>query len=101
MNFGKRTTCPDVLWTSGTVLKKKDVRNPLVIFNFSQVHFNCFTGSGHGSNIEKSFVLQKAIELKPGLNNISLLGATVGFPVITQLKSFYCLGAFFSFTSHT
>ncbi|XP_030524028.2 beta-galactosidase 13-like [Rhodamnia argentea] len=39
-----------------------------------------YIGSGHGSNIEKSFVLQKAIELKPGLNNISLLGATVGFP---------------------
>lgn len=48
------------------------------------MHFNCFIGSGHGSNIEKSFVLQKPIELKPGLNNISLLGATVGFPVIMQ-----------------
>ncbi|CAH9100904.1 unnamed protein product [Cuscuta europaea] len=39
-----------------------------------------FAGFGHGSNIEKSFVLQKPINLKPGINHISLLGQTVGLP---------------------
>ncbi|XP_057500684.1 beta-galactosidase 13-like [Actinidia eriantha] len=39
-----------------------------------------YIGFGHGSNIEKSFVFQKPINLKPGVNHISLLGMTVGFP---------------------
>ncbi|XP_056169560.1 beta-galactosidase 11-like [Syzygium oleosum] len=39
-----------------------------------------FVGSSHGSHIDKSFVLQKPIVLKPGVNHISLLGSTVGFP---------------------
>ncbi|KAK9285037.1 hypothetical protein L1049_024221 [Liquidambar formosana] len=39
-----------------------------------------YVGSGHGSNVEKSFVFQKPITLKTGINQISLLGMTVGFP---------------------
>lgn len=39
-----------------------------------------YVGSGHGNNIEKSFVFQKPITLKTGTNHISLLGLTVGFP---------------------
>ncbi|CAK9144920.1 unnamed protein product [Ilex paraguariensis] len=39
-----------------------------------------YIGLGHGNNIEKSFVFQKPINLKPGDNHISLLGMTVGFP---------------------
>ncbi|PSS29520.1 Beta-galactosidase [Actinidia chinensis var. chinensis] len=39
-----------------------------------------YIGFGHGSHIEKSFVFQKPINLKPGVNHISLLGMTVGFP---------------------
>ncbi|KAF8410413.1 hypothetical protein HHK36_002942 [Tetracentron sinense] len=39
-----------------------------------------YIGSGHGTNIEKSFVFRKAIPLKTGTNHISLLGMTVGFP---------------------
>ncbi|KAF8033180.1 hypothetical protein BT93_D1935 [Corymbia citriodora subsp. variegata] len=39
-----------------------------------------FIGSAHGSHIEKSFILQKPIDLKPGVNHITLLGSTVGFP---------------------
>ncbi|KAI8533177.1 hypothetical protein RHMOL_Rhmol11G0276800 [Rhododendron molle] len=39
-----------------------------------------YIGFGHGSNIEKSFVFQKPINLKPGVNHISLLGMTVGLP---------------------
>lgn len=41
-------------------------------------------GSAHGSNIAKSFVLQKPMPLTTGVNNISLLGATFGFPVINN-----------------
>ncbi|XP_037495535.1 beta-galactosidase 14, partial [Jatropha curcas] len=37
-------------------------------------------GSAHGSQIEKSFVLQSPVELKPGVNTLSLLGVLVGLP---------------------
>ncbi|KAM3344125.1 beta-galactosidase 13 isoform X1 [Capsicum galapagoense] len=39
-----------------------------------------FIGFGHGNNIEKSFVFQKPISLKPGTNTITILAETVGFP---------------------
>ncbi|CAI0557506.1 unnamed protein product [Linum tenue] len=39
-----------------------------------------FVGSAHGSQIDKSFVLQKSVELKPGINYISLLGTLIGLP---------------------
>ncbi|XP_009605185.1 beta-galactosidase 13 [Nicotiana tabacum] len=39
-----------------------------------------FVGFGHGNNIEKSFVFQKPVILKPGTNTISILAETVGFP---------------------
>ncbi|XP_057966485.1 beta-galactosidase 11-like [Malania oleifera] len=39
-----------------------------------------FVGCGHGNNIEKSFVLQKPVNLRPGTNHIALLAMTVGFP---------------------
>ncbi|RAL48448.1 hypothetical protein DM860_005872 [Cuscuta australis] len=39
-----------------------------------------YVGFHHGSNIEKSFVLQKPVSLRPGINHISLLGETVGLP---------------------
>jgi len=39
-----------------------------------------YIGFGHGNNIEKSFVFQKPMSLKPGVNHISILAMTVGFP---------------------
>ncbi|KAJ4714153.1 Beta-galactosidase [Melia azedarach] len=39
-----------------------------------------YIGTGHGTNIEKSFVFQKPITLNPGINQISLLSATIGLP---------------------
>ncbi|KAF8020558.1 hypothetical protein BT93_G1094 [Corymbia citriodora subsp. variegata] len=39
-----------------------------------------YIGMAHGSHVEKSFVLQKAVNLKPGTNHISLLSMTVGLP---------------------
>ncbi|KAL1316021.1 hypothetical protein AAHE18_15G034600 [Arachis hypogaea] len=39
-----------------------------------------YIGSGHGTLIRKNFVFKKPISLKPGINYISILGATVGFP---------------------
>ncbi|KAG1359433.1 putative beta-galactosidase 7-like [Cocos nucifera] len=39
-----------------------------------------FRGSGHGAKLAKSFVFQKPMELKQGLNHISILGLTIGFP---------------------
>lgn len=39
-----------------------------------------FVGSAHGSQIEKSFILQRPVDLKPGVNTISLLGSLVGLP---------------------
>ncbi|KAJ8766980.1 hypothetical protein K2173_012488 [Erythroxylum novogranatense] len=37
-------------------------------------------GSAHGSQVEKSFVLQHPVTLKPGVNTITLLGNLVGLP---------------------
>ncbi|KAG6761673.1 hypothetical protein POTOM_034902 [Populus tomentosa] len=39
-----------------------------------------FIGSAHGSQIEKSFVLQHSVDLKPGINFVTLLGTLVGLP---------------------
>lgn len=39
-----------------------------------------YVGSAHGSHEEKSFVLQTAINLKAGVNQIALLGILVGLP---------------------
>ncbi|KAJ7944137.1 Beta-galactosidase [Quillaja saponaria] len=39
-----------------------------------------YIGTAHGNNIEKSFVFRKPVTLKTGMNNISLLCATVGLP---------------------
>ncbi|XP_019709489.2 beta-galactosidase 11 [Elaeis guineensis] len=39
-----------------------------------------YIGSGHGAKLEKSFVFQKPMDLKQGVNHISILGMTVGFP---------------------
>lgn len=39
-----------------------------------------YVGFDHGSHIEKSHVLKRPVSLKPGVNHISLLAMTVGFP---------------------
>ncbi|XP_061989757.1 beta-galactosidase 13-like [Rosa rugosa] len=39
-----------------------------------------YVGSGHGSHDEKSFVFQKVVSLKAGVNQIALLAMTVGLP---------------------
>ncbi|TYH31708.1 hypothetical protein ES288_A01G194100v1 [Gossypium darwinii] len=39
-----------------------------------------YAGSAHGSKVEKSFVLQRAVSLKEGENHIALLGYLVGLP---------------------
>ncbi|KAJ6368825.1 hypothetical protein OIU78_001240 [Salix suchowensis] len=39
-----------------------------------------FIGSAHGNQIEKSFVLQRSVKLKPGINFVTLLGSLVGLP---------------------
>lgn len=47
-------------------------------------------GSANGNNIAKSFNFKKEISLKLGDNFISILGATVGFPVmISKLILYY------------
>ncbi|KAL8556439.1 hypothetical protein ACS0TY_004040 [Phlomoides rotata] len=39
-----------------------------------------YVGFGHGSNIEKSHVFKNSINLKIGMNHISILAMTVGLP---------------------
>ncbi|PSS12101.1 Beta-galactosidase [Actinidia chinensis var. chinensis] len=39
-----------------------------------------YIGFGHGSNVEKSFVFSKPVNLTPGDNHIALLGMSVGLP---------------------
>ncbi|KAK4377366.1 hypothetical protein RND71_003662 [Anisodus tanguticus] len=62
---------PDIL----PVLQIASMGHALVAFVNGE-----YVGFGHGNNIEKSFVFQKPILLKPGTNTISILAETVGFP---------------------
>ncbi|XP_060176196.1 beta-galactosidase 13-like [Lycium barbarum] len=62
---------PDIL----PVLQIASMGHALVAFVNGE-----YVGFGHGNNIEKSFVFQKPIILKPGTNTISILAETVGFP---------------------
>ncbi|KAI9182155.1 hypothetical protein LWI28_022624 [Acer negundo] len=39
-----------------------------------------YVGTAHGNHVEKSFVFEKPIELRAGVNHITLLAMTVGFP---------------------
>ncbi|KAJ3687354.1 hypothetical protein LUZ61_016518 [Rhynchospora tenuis] len=39
-----------------------------------------YIGSGHGSKMEKGFEFEKAMQLIPGVNHISLLGLLTGLP---------------------
>ncbi|CAL0334194.1 unnamed protein product [Lupinus luteus] len=39
-----------------------------------------YIGSGHGSHEEKTFEFQKTVKFKVGVNDISMLAATVGLP---------------------
>ncbi|KAK6282884.1 hypothetical protein POUND7_016709 [Theobroma cacao] len=39
-----------------------------------------YIGFAHGSKVEKSFVFQKPVKLKAGVNQITLLGTLVGLP---------------------
>ncbi|MED6208636.1 hypothetical protein PIB30_047173 [Stylosanthes scabra] len=39
-----------------------------------------YVGSGHGNLARKNFDFKNPVSLKPGINHISILGATVGFP---------------------
>ena len=46
-----------------------------------------YVGTVHGKHVEKSFVFEKPIELQAGVNNITLLAMTVGFPVSSSSSS--------------
>ncbi|XP_019071397.1 beta-galactosidase 13-like isoform X2 [Solanum lycopersicum] len=62
---------PDIL----PVLQIASMGHALVAFVNGE-----YVGFGHGNNIEKGFVFQKPVVLKPGTNTISILAETVGFP---------------------
>ena len=49
---------------------------------------NFFSGNGHGSHDEKSFVFQKPIALKEGDNHLTMLGVLTGFPVRKHIFSY-------------
>lgn len=38
-------------------------------------------GHKHGDFVEKKFLFKEPVELKPGRNDITILGTTVGLPV--------------------
>ncbi|KAF8406609.1 hypothetical protein HHK36_008698 [Tetracentron sinense] len=89
MNLTKDTT--DYLWYTTSIdldprdlPMRPDLTPVLQVANLGHVMHGFingeYVGSGHGNNIEKSFVFQKPISLKTGTNHIALLGMTVGFP---------------------
>lgn len=43
---------------------------------------SCSLGTGHGTKVEGLFQFSKPMDLKPGTNHISILGVTVGLPVM-------------------
>ncbi|XP_078173260.1 beta-galactosidase 11-like [Carex rostrata] len=63
---------------------RHDIRPVLQISNLGHVMHafvnGQYIGTGHGTKIEKSFVFQHPMELKSGLNHISLLNMMVGLP---------------------
>ncbi|XP_068651800.1 beta-galactosidase 11-like [Aristolochia californica] len=87
-NATKDTT--DYLWyTTSLYLNENDLpmrKYGQVIKVFSLGHAmhafvnNVYIGSEQGDKIEKSFTFKKAVQLRPGVNHISLLGITVGLP---------------------
>ncbi|KAJ9189571.1 hypothetical protein P3X46_000846 [Hevea brasiliensis] len=64
--------------------KRKDIRPVLRVASLGHAMLAFingeFAGSAHGSNVEKSFILQKPVNLKPGNNTIALLGSLMGLP---------------------
>ncbi|PKU64525.1 Beta-galactosidase 11 [Dendrobium catenatum] len=89
MNMTKDTT--DYLWyTTRFKLQqedlpwRKDIHPVLQVASLGHgVHAFAngqYLGNAHGSKIEKSFVLQKVMNLKRGTNHITILAMTVGFP---------------------
>ncbi|XP_072972275.1 beta-galactosidase 11-like [Typha angustifolia] len=88
-NMTKDTT--DYLWYSTSfdledddLPMRHDIRPVLQVSNLGHVMHafvnGIYIGTGHGTNIDKSFVFQKPMDLQAGTNNISLLGLTVGLP---------------------
>nr|CAD1830526.1 unnamed protein product [Ananas comosus var. bracteatus] len=39
-----------------------------------------YVGSGHGVKLEKSFIFQKPMDLKAGINHVAILALTIGMP---------------------
>lgn len=63
---------------------------------YSQPHYAChlfffyvfsLSGSAHGSHGNPTFSLQQSVFFNKGINYISLLSVTVGFPVIFKIMS--------------
>ncbi|XP_068664980.1 beta-galactosidase 13-like [Aristolochia californica] len=87
-NMTKDTT--DYLWyTTSLYLDENDlsmrkIGQVIKVFSLGDaLHAfvnNDYVGSEQGDKIEKSFTFKKAVHLRPGINHISLLGMTVGFP---------------------
>ncbi|KAG9442709.1 hypothetical protein H6P81_018563 [Aristolochia fimbriata] len=87
-NMTKDTS--DYLWyTTSLYLNDDDLpikRYPAVIKIFSLGHVlhafinGQYIGTGQGDNLEKSFTFKTALTLRIGLNHISLLSMTVGYP---------------------
>ncbi|XP_068645354.1 beta-galactosidase 13-like [Aristolochia californica] len=87
-NMTKDTS--DYLWyTTSLYLNDNDMpfkKNSPVMKIFSLGHAmhafvnGLYIGSEEGDNVEKSFSFKKAVMLRPGVNHISLLSMTVGYP---------------------
>ena len=89
LGLTKDTT--DYLWyttrfdvTNDDLPRKKDILPVIQVSNLGHAMHAFvngeYIGTGHGTNIDKSFNFRKPINLKPGTNDISLLGMTVGLP---------------------
>ncbi|XP_038887431.1 beta-galactosidase 13-like isoform X1 [Benincasa hispida] len=62
---------PDIL----PVLRIASLGHAILVFVNGE-----YMGTAHGSHEEKNFVFQKSVPLRAGINNIALLGMTVGLP---------------------
>ncbi|KAH0451883.1 hypothetical protein IEQ34_019182 [Dendrobium chrysotoxum] len=89
MNMTKDTT--DYLWYTTSFHieeedfpRRHDIRPVLQVASLGHVVHafinGKYIGNAHGSKIEKSFVFQKPMKLHSGINHITILALTVGFP---------------------
>lgn len=69
-------------FVNGIYIGNRNILIHISVCKISLPNGSGFSGSAHGSNVEKNFVFRKPVRFVAGTNNITLLCMTTGLPVI-------------------